>query len=159
MWYMYIPTLVLITSPAAILNSPYQFILSSIHNPSINLRWFPFILSSIHNPSINHRWFPFNFVSIPISSRTHSGGTLPNLSCGAVFTVCSHTFTLFWLRKTSEIIEMFQLSFHVFVCLSSGDLIFSVIVSSFFSYCYFIRTWVLSFQHCLYTSSLWSIFK
>jgi hypothetical protein len=30
--------------------------------------------------------------------------------------MCSYTFTLFLLRKMSVIIEMFQLSFHVFVC-------------------------------------------
>ena len=30
---------------------------------------------------------------------------------GAVFTMCSHTFTLFWSRKTSVIVEKFQLSF------------------------------------------------
>ena len=29
---------------------------------------------------------------------------------GAVYTVCAHTFTLFWLRKTSVIIETFQVS-------------------------------------------------
>ena len=34
---------------------------------------------------------------------------------GAVFTVCWCTFTLFWSRKTSVIIKMFQLSFRVFV--------------------------------------------
>ena len=35
---------------------------------------------------------------------------------GIVFTVCSHTFTLFWLRKTSVLIETFQLGFLVFMC-------------------------------------------
>ena len=45
-----------------------------------------------------------------------SGGIFPKLSCDTVFTVCWHTFTLFWLRKTSVIVETFQLSFRVFVC-------------------------------------------
>ena len=57
--------------------------------------------------------------------------------------VCEHTvknkpceLTLFWPRKTSVIVETFQLSFSVFfVCLSSGDLfIFSVKDSSFIFY-------------------------
>ena len=30
-----------------------------------------------------------------------------------LFTVCSHTFTLFWSRKTSVIVKTFQLSFHM----------------------------------------------
>ena len=30
--------------------------------------------------------------------------------------VCSHTFTLFWLRKTSVTVEIFQLSIRVFTC-------------------------------------------
>ena len=71
---------------------------------------------------------------------------------GAVFTMCLHTFTLFWLRKTSEIVEMFQLSLRV--RLLYGDLsIFSVSDSSFFSYflCYpyfgaFLSTWSLLLQ-------------
>ena len=35
--------------------------------------------------------------------------------CGSVCRMCSRTFTLFWLRKTSVIVEIFQWSFHVFV--------------------------------------------
>ena len=35
-------------------------------------------------------------------------------TCGSIFTMCSRTFTLLWLRKTSVIVEMFQLSFCVF---------------------------------------------
>ena len=35
------------------------------------------------------------------------------VSQSEVSTVCSHTFTLFWSRKTFVIVEMFQLSFHV----------------------------------------------
>ena len=38
------------------------------------------------------------------------------LSLGAIFTVWSHTFFLFWLRKTSVIVETFQLNFRVFMC-------------------------------------------
>jgi hypothetical protein len=36
-----------------------------------------------------------SFHPSPSLTHTHSGGTFPNLSCGAVFTVCSHTLTLF----------------------------------------------------------------
>ena len=35
------------------------------------------------------------------------------LSQNAIFTVCSHTFTLFWSRKTSVIVETFHLSYCV----------------------------------------------
>ena len=38
-----------------------------------------------------------------IHSCGQTSGTFPNLSHGTVFTMCSHTFTLFWLRKTSVI--------------------------------------------------------
>ena len=41
-------------------------------------------------------------------------GTFPILSRGAIFTMYSYTFTLFWSRKY-VIIEMFQLSFCVFM--------------------------------------------
>ena len=41
-------------------------------------------------------------------------------------TVCSHTFTLFWSRKTSVIIKIFWLSFHVFACA------FPMVISSIF---------------------------
>ena len=78
---------------------------------------------------VNTRWFPFNFPSIPFTpspflSCTYSRGTFPKLSCDAVFTVCSHTFTLFWSRKTSMITKTFQLSFCVCV--------FHLAISSFF---------------------------
>ena len=47
--------------------------------------------------------------------------------------MCSHTLTLFWLRKTSVTVKMFRLSFHVpFVWRS---LQFLVRVSSFLSLC------------------------
>ena len=41
------------------------------------------------------------------------GGTF-NLSIDAIFTMCSHTFTLFWLRKTSVTVEIIEISFDVF---------------------------------------------
>ena len=53
----------------------------------------------------------------------HTVNTVPD---SAVFTVCSHTFTLFWSRKTSVIVEIFQLSICVFVCA------FRPVISSFF---------------------------
>ena len=72
----------------------------------------------------------------PDKRHTQTHGSLIEMfwrSRGTVFTVCSHKFTLFWLRKTSVIIKTFQWSFHVFVCaFLSGDLfIFSIRVSSF----------------------------
>ena len=33
-----------------------------------------------------------------------------------IFTMCSHTFTLFWSKKTSMIVKIFQLNFCAFVC-------------------------------------------
>ena len=38
------------------------------------------------------------------------------LSPGTIFTVCSHTFIFFWLRKTSVSVRTYHLSFHVFIC-------------------------------------------
>jgi hypothetical protein len=61
---------------------------------------------------------------LPISHPV--SGSYPKLSRGAVFTVCSHTFTLFWMRKTFVIVETFYLSFCVFVCAFHPE------ISSFF---------------------------
>ena len=62
----------------------------------------------------------------------------------------SHTFTLYWLRKTSMIVVSLKLPC-VYECLSSRDLfIFLVRVSSFFSYNCVIHTSVLSFPFGLY---------
>ena len=61
------------------------------------------------------------------------GGTFQKHSCDAIFTVCSHTFTLFWSRKASVITKIFPVS--VCLCvLSSGDLLFFQWVFPFFSY-------------------------
>ena len=57
-----------------------------------------------------------------------------NFTHRAVFTMCSHTFTLFWLRNTSVIFETYQLSYRVFVLLSSGDLFIFFSKSFLFSY-------------------------
>ena len=53
-----------------------------------------------------------------------------------VFTICPHTFTLLWWRKTSVIVEEFQIELPcVCVGLSPEDLFFfSVNVSPFFSF-------------------------
>ena len=66
------------------------------------------------------------------------------MSCGIVFTVCSHMFTLFWLRKTSAIVETFQLNFHVLnVCLSYRD--FFILYKFFsifkFTLLFFLLSW------------------
>ena len=86
--------LILLISPAAILNLP------------INLFW----------PLDTTLAFPFNFPSIPSSFLQPRLVALFINSHGAIFIVCSHTFTLFWLRKTYVIVEIYQISFRVFVC-------------------------------------------
>ena len=43
-------------------------------------------------------------------------GLQEELSSDAIFVVCSHTFTLFWLRNTAVNVKIFWLSFHVFTC-------------------------------------------
>ena len=40
-------------------------------------------------------------------------------SHNAIFTMCSHTFTLFWSRNISVIVEIFQITFCVLVCVFS----------------------------------------
>ena len=95
---------------------------------------YQFILSSRQSPGINLRSVPFNFPIIPSTpplflSYTIPGCTSPKLSHGAVFTLCSCTFTLFRWSKFSVKHPC------VYACLSLGDLfIISVRVSSFFSY-------------------------
>ena len=39
-----------------------------------------------------------------------------NCKSGTIFTVCSHTFSLFWSRKISVIVKTYQLSFYMFMC-------------------------------------------
>ena len=113
----YLP--ILITSSTAILNSPINsFCLDTA-----------LVLTSDNFHSICPP-------SPPILSSSYTappGGCYPKLSHGAIFTVYSHTFTLFWLRRISVIVKMYQLIFCVYVCLSSNDLfIFAVRVSYFF---------------------------
>ena len=50
--------------------------------------------------------------SLPLSQPP--GGIFQRLCSDVIFAVCSHTFTLFWLRKTSVTIKIFQISFRVF---------------------------------------------
>ena len=67
---------------------------------------------------INLRLLSFNFLSIS-STVPASHPFCWHFSItkrGAVFTMCSHTFTLFWSRKTSVIVKTFQLNLHVFMC-------------------------------------------
>ena len=73
----------------------------------------------------------------------------------AIFTVCSYTFTLFWLRKTSMIVEMYQLSVKLpfaYLCLSSGDLfILLLFLYLFFYFSYYFTV------HLFYYTYLWNI--
>ena len=64
---------------------------------------------------------------------------------GAVFTACSGTFTLFWLRMTSVIVEIFLSSFPVFV----GE--FRLEISSFFDKIF------LLFFFCCDVISIWRL--
>ena len=95
---------------------------------------YQFVLSTWHSPGINLRWLLFNFPSIP--STPPSFCLAPSLV--ALFQnshMCSHTSTLFWLRKMSVTFTTLQLSL---LCLSvpfiRRSLHFSVRVFSFFSY-------------------------
>ena len=64
----------------------------------------PMVISSIFGKSFH---FPFPYFG------------LSDESCCTIFTVCSHTFILFWLRKNSVSVKMYQLSLCVlfwFIC-------------------------------------------
>ena len=119
--YMYSITylLILITSPTAILNSP----INSFCPLDTAL-----VLTSDDFRSI----FLLSHHSSPFLSCILSDGSFPKLSPVAVFTVCLHTFT----RQNISI----KLPC-ICVCLSSRNFfIFSVRVSSFFSYFCVIRS-------------------
>ena len=103
-----------ITSSVTILNS-----INSLFQPDTAL-----VITSDNSLSIFHPLIP--------SSCSFPGGSCPKLSQGAIFTVYSHALLLFLLIKTPVSVKSSQLSY---LSLSSGVLfIFSVRVSSFFSY-------------------------
>jgi hypothetical protein len=63
--------------------------------------------------------------------------TFQKLSSDAIFVVCSHRFTLFWLKKTAVTVKIFWLSFHVFGCAFPME-ISSILCKSFpFPFLYF----------------------
>ena len=68
---------------------------------------------------------------------------------GTIFTICSHTFTFFWPRKTS-VIEIYQISFSVFVCAFPPE------ISSFFlkSFPFLLPFFVLSYFDTFFSTSL-----
>ena len=105
--------LILITSPAAILNLPIN-----LFSP---LEALVLTSNDFHSVSLH---------SSPLLSCTYSSGTVLNLSRGAIFTLYSHTFTLFWTRKAYVIVDTFQLGFCVFKCVFHQER-----VSFFFAYC------------------------
>ena len=72
-------------------------------------------------------------------------------SSDAIFVVCSHTFTLFWLRKTAMSVKIFQFSFRVFAC-ACPTVIYSIFGKSFhFPFpCFVLFIPVLSFPRGLY---------
>ena len=118
----------------------YQFVLSSRHCPSINLRWFSFNFPSIPSP-------PSPFCVIPplvvILQNSHM---VQSVLCVHIHFLSSDQERHLWLSK------VFIKLMHVCVCILSRDLlIFSVSVPSFFSYflCYpyfgtFHSSWSLS---------------
>ena len=55
----------------------------------------------------------------------------------AIFVMCSHTFTLFWLRKTSVTVKISWFSFRVFACTFLPE-ISSIFVSFPFPFLYFV---------------------
>ena len=93
----------------------------------------------------------FNFHSIPsffpsLPVLQPPDGTYKKFSRDAIFTVCSHTFTLFLSRKTSVIVKILQISF---VCLCvpflRRSLHFSVRVYPLLFHFFVICTSVLAF--------------
>ena len=54
--------------------------------------------------SIMEQVIEYGYIPSPLPVLQPPGGTFQKLSHDAIFTVCSHTFTLFWLRKTSMIV-------------------------------------------------------
>ena len=99
---------------------------------SQSLSYPPLNLQTMSSLIILRTIFPLYilFTMVPSSSRSkfskHLCLRLLILSRGAVLTVCSHIFTLFWLRKTSVIVEILQLFFRMFVYAFHPD------ISSFF---------------------------
>ena len=60
----------------------------------------------------NHRCLSQSEESKYMLTHNKEGATwefLKKLTHDAIFIVCLHTFTLFWLRKTSVIIEIYQI--------------------------------------------------
>ena len=60
------------------------------------------------------------FINRHIYGFFHRGSHLKQTS-GTIFTMCSHTFILFWLRKAFVGVETYQLSFRVFICNSFSN--------------------------------------
>ena len=92
--------LILITSPAAIMNLPINFICPL----DITL-----VLTTI--------------LSTPplFLSRTQPSGSYTNLSCGTIFTLCSHTFTLLNEKDNCDCRNISVKLPHLYMHLSSRD--------------------------------------
>jgi hypothetical protein len=75
----------------------------------------------------------------------------PKGTCGTIITACSHTFTVFWLRKASVIAKIYQVSVCLGLCITFiwRSLHFLVRVFPFFSY-------LLSFLYFGTFLSMWS---
>jgi hypothetical protein len=113
-----------ITSPTTILNSPINsfypldtaLVLISDNFHSIFLPYPPLLLSSCFFPGVSYL----------------------KLSDGTLFTVCSHTFILFRLRKTSAHVESYQLSFRLIICAFHPEISSLFFVRVFYFYSYFV---------------------
>ena len=105
--YMYSITcpLILITLPAAILNLPINF-------------FCPQDTALVLTSDNLHLIFPLTPHPSPLPVSQPPDDTFQKHPHEAIFTVFSHTFTLFWSRMASVIAEIFQVS----VCLCSNVL-------------------------------------
>ena len=92
---------------------------NSCLNQDVNPYFLPHMPMSVEGSTVTSAFYHASACSFP-------GGSYSKLSCGAILTVCSLKFIPFWLRKTSVNVEMYQLSFCVFICHSHSG------ISSFF---------------------------
>ena len=91
-------------------------------------------------PEVNTRIVPPPL----LTSCSFPGDSYLKLLCGTIFTMFSHTFILFLLRKTSVSVKVASVKFlctlSVYLCLSSRDLfIFLLRVSPCYSYIHIVQ--------------------
>ena len=78
------------------------------------------------------------FTAGSLARKGARGDTFEKFSSDSILVVCSNTFTLFRLGKTSVTVKIFLISFHVFVCAFPPE-ISSIFGKSFpFPFSYFV---------------------